>query len=152
MFETVDAPVVESLKETITHSNVAPYVVTSLAQSDAQIETTHDNPHKEYESKLVSGSDNSQQKVVTDDEKHKVSDGEKEKIVSGDDKNNGSEREDDVITCIKNDSLEKEDDKVVPNECENEKDDENRIEEEENAGGYGNEERKGKESSGVDKD
>jgi len=66
--EIVDALVVESLKETITHSNVAPDVVTSLAHSDAHIETTHDNPHKEFESESAYGNDNSQQKVVVDNE------------------------------------------------------------------------------------
>jgi len=69
----VNIPIYESLKETVTLSNVASDVVTSLAQPDAHVVTTQNNLHIESESESASDSKSSQQKMVTND-------GEEQKI------------------------------------------------------------------------
>jgi len=92
MSKTIDVPVVETLKETLTLSNVAPDVVTSLAQSDDHIKTTQDNTHEEPEPKSASESKNSQQKMVTENgEEKKVTDSEGYKIVTGVDVNSSED-------------------------------------------------------------
>jgi hypothetical protein len=137
--KTIDISIVESLKETITLSNVAPDVTTSLAQTDAHVETIRDNSHLESESESASDSKNSQHKMVTDEgEEQEVSDNEGEKIAYGDDKSSGSESEDDNV--------------VSSDESDKEKADESMCEEEENAGGSSIEESKDNESASVDKD
>jgi len=152
LYETVDVLVVESLKEIITHNNVAPDVVTFMAQSDVHIKTTQDNHHKEPKSKSASESENSQQKVVIDGgEEQKGHDSEGVKTVSGDDKNSGLESKDDVVIGIEKDSPDKEDDKVMSSESDKEKFNECLTEEEKNDGGFSNEEGNDKESSGADK-
>jgi len=91
--KTIDDPIVEALKKTVTHSNVASDVMTSLAQPEAHVETTQDNPHIESESESASDSKNSQSKIATDDgEDQKVYGNEDEKSVSGDDENSGLEK------------------------------------------------------------
>ncbi|MCH92172.1 hypothetical protein A2U01_0013107 [Trifolium medium] len=64
--------VVCSPKETLPESDVVPDVSTSLSQPGQYVETIQDNPHIESEYESSSENENSQNKMVSDDDGEKI--------------------------------------------------------------------------------